>query len=304
MSADHQPAFRPLTGIYEPSAIQQLEDGRFLIVEDEKEAPFSLLSLDATGAIRSAPLQPDADADIGQFNDLEGLVLDRAGYLYATTSHSRNSAGKEKKSRDKLVRFRIEGDRMVDPRVIDTLKPALLAAHPVLADAAARRDVKDDGGLNIEALEIDHEAHHLLIGFRSPLLDQCALVARVNNLAGLFDAGATPVVSPELITLDLDGDGIRAMAHLPASGDYFLSSGPVGRTPAAFRLWHWNGQHTHPARAMHLPGIDGFARTEGISAARIGDRDHLILVSDDGSRDAGREARYLLIDPLQLVTAS
>ena len=32
----NSPAFRPLTGIFEPSAIQQLPDGRFLVVEDEK----------------------------------------------------------------------------------------------------------------------------------------------------------------------------------------------------------------------------------------------------------------------------
>ena len=33
--------FLALTGIYEPSAIQQLPDGRFLVVEDEKQHPFS-----------------------------------------------------------------------------------------------------------------------------------------------------------------------------------------------------------------------------------------------------------------------
>jgi hypothetical protein len=31
--------FLELTGIHEPSAIQQLEDGRFLVVEDEKKYP-------------------------------------------------------------------------------------------------------------------------------------------------------------------------------------------------------------------------------------------------------------------------
>ena len=36
------PQFLPLTDLYEPSAIQQLADGRFLVVEDEKEHPFIL----------------------------------------------------------------------------------------------------------------------------------------------------------------------------------------------------------------------------------------------------------------------
>jgi hypothetical protein len=34
---DEVSAFRPLTGICEPSAIQQLPDGRFPVVEDEKD---------------------------------------------------------------------------------------------------------------------------------------------------------------------------------------------------------------------------------------------------------------------------
>ena len=36
-----------LTGIYEPSAVQQLADGRFLVAEDEKARPFSPFSFDA-----------------------------------------------------------------------------------------------------------------------------------------------------------------------------------------------------------------------------------------------------------------
>ena len=35
MTRSTLPAFQSLTGLYEPSAIQQLPDGRFLIVEDE-----------------------------------------------------------------------------------------------------------------------------------------------------------------------------------------------------------------------------------------------------------------------------
>lgn len=65
--------------------------------------------------------------------------------------------GDEKKSREKLVRFRVEGERVVGPKVINGLKHALTMAHPVLAAAAQIRDVKDGGGLNIEGLEISPE---------------------------------------------------------------------------------------------------------------------------------------------------
>jgi hypothetical protein len=53
---DQAPAFQPLTGIYEPSAIQQLPDGRFLVVEDEKSHPLSLVTIGADGSVDSTAL--------------------------------------------------------------------------------------------------------------------------------------------------------------------------------------------------------------------------------------------------------
>jgi len=45
-----------LTGIYEPSAVQQLPDGRFLVVEDEKERPLSLVTIRADGRVKAEGL--------------------------------------------------------------------------------------------------------------------------------------------------------------------------------------------------------------------------------------------------------
>ncbi|MBV5345393.1 MAG: hypothetical protein JZU63_07635, partial [Rhodoferax sp.] len=106
-----------LAGIYEPSAIQQLPDGRFLVVEDEKKHPFSLVTINPDGSVATSPLSPGlkGDDDFWKLDDLEGLALDGSGYLYALTSHSRDGDGDEKKSRNKLVRFRLEGDRVVSP---------------------------------------------------------------------------------------------------------------------------------------------------------------------------------------------
>ena len=145
MSNENVPAFRPLTGIYEPSAIQQLPDGRFLVVEDEKDHPLSLVTIDADGTVKTAALTAGLLQMFSSFwklDDLEGLAADRAGFVYAITSHSRDDDGDEKKSREKLVRFRVEGDRVVDPKVVDGLKHALTTRHAVLAAAAQVRDVK------------------------------------------------------------------------------------------------------------------------------------------------------------------
>jgi len=157
MARKDAPAFQALTGIYEPSAIQQLPDGRFLVAEDEQRHSFSLVTIGADGRIDSTALTPgllQLFSDFWKLDDLEGLALDRAGHVYAITSHSRDESGDTKASRERLARFHIDKNRVVKPKVVDGLKRALTQMHPVLAAAAEVRDVKTGGGLNIEALEI------------------------------------------------------------------------------------------------------------------------------------------------------
>lgn len=302
--------FQPLTGIYEPSAIQQLPDGRFIVVEDEKQHPFSLVTIGPDGSVSSTPLEPgllEAGDAFWKLDDLEGVALDRSGHFYALTSHSRDSDGDEKKSRDKLVRFRIEGDRMVEPKVARGLKPALTAAHPVLASAAGIRDVKTGGGLNIEALEISPGnspgQQRLLIGFRSPLLDDRAIIACVENPSAIFETAEPPRISPTLETLYLGGNGIRGMSWIPSLGGYLVISGPVAREQVHFQLWFWSGRSADLAHRITAPGLQGFEHAEGVSPAVIDGQQRIMIVSDDGSRKEGRFARFLLLDPSQLVIA-
>ncbi len=292
--------FLALTGIYEPSAIQQLPDGRFLVVEDEKASPFSLVTIRPDGSTRSAPLAAD---DLPKLDDLEGIAADTAGFIYAVTSHSRNNAGEEKKSREKLVRFRIEGERIASPVVAKGLKAALTAAHPVLAAAAEVREVKAEGGLNIEALEVTPDGQRLLIGFRSPLLEQRAIIASLENPSAVFETGTVPRISPRLIALDLGGHGLRGMSWIPALGGYLVISGPVAKEQVQFQLWFWSGKPDDRPRRVNVPGLPGFEHAEGVSPATIDGRQRIVIVSDDGSRESGRPARFLLVDPGQLQIA-
>ncbi|MEO5659502.1 MAG: DUF3616 domain-containing protein [Polaromonas sp.] len=303
MTPDSTPMFQPLTGIFEPSGIRQLADGRFLVVEDEEQHPFSLVTIGPDGAVSSTAMKPgffEAFDSFWKLDDLEGVALDQAGNLYAITSHSRDADGSEKKPRNKLVRFRIEGDRIVKTKLVKDLKPALLAAHPVLAQAAANLDVKASGGFNIEALEMSTDQQRLLIGFRSPLLGNRALITSVENPTEIFDADAPPRISATLITLDLGGNGIRAMSYISFLDGYLISGGPAARAQVQFQAWFWSGAPDEPARRVSVAGLPGFEHTEGISPAVIDGRQRIIFVSDDGSRAEGRFARFLLLDPGQL----
>jgi hypothetical protein len=297
------PAFQTFTGLYEPSAIQQLPDGRFLVVEDEKSHPFSLVTIAADGRVSSTPLLPPENGDDAawKLDDLEALAIDPAGYVYALTSHSRTGSGEVKKARDKLVRFRVEGERMAGHSLVRELKPALVAAHPELAAADKILDVKAKGGLNIEALEIGADGQRLFVGFRSPLIEGRAIIAWVENLAAVFDTGEAPRVAPDLITLDLGGNGIRGMATVPTLGGHLIISGPVGRQQVPFRLWFWSGRAGEAARRVRVGNLQGFEHAEGVTPAVIDGQARIVIVSDDGSRSDGRYAHYLLLDPAQLV---
>lgn len=306
MTHPQPPAFQPLTGLYEPSAIQQLPDGRFLVVEDEKSHPLSVLTISASGRVDSAALTPgwlQLFSDFWKLDDLEGLALDRVGHLYAITSHSRDADGDDKPSREKLVRFRIEGDAVVAPTVVDGLKHALTESHPVLDAAAKIADVKQDGGLNIEALEISPDAQRLLIGFRSPLQDSHAIIATIENPSGVFDAGEPPKIASHLALLDLDRSGIRGMAWIASLAGYLVLSGPASRANGPFGLWFWSGKHGAPARRVTVPGLPGFGKAEGICPAVIEGVERIVIVSDDGNRKQRKSAHFLLLDPGQLQIA-
>jgi hypothetical protein len=293
--------FLALSGLYEPSAIQQLPDGRFLVAEDEKDSPFSLLAIlpDSSTTVEPLIIESEADA-LGKLDDLEGLAIDHTGFVYAITSHSRNNKGEEKKSREKLVRFRVDGNRPLAPRIVNDLKLTLTARHPVLARAAAITDVKADGGLNIEALEFSSGQQHLMIGFRSPLDGGQALVAVIRNPAAMFEPGTATDVAPELIRLDLGGHGLRGMSWIPSLQGYLLISGPVAKEQTHFRLWFWSGLADTKPRRAEAEGLPGFEHAEGVTPAVIDGMPRILIVSDDGSREEGRPARYLLLAPDQI----
>ena len=103
--------------------------------------------------------------------------------------------------------------------------------------------------------------------------------------------------------LHLGGNGIRGMSWIPSLVGYLVISGPVAREQVHFQLWFWSGRSGEPARRVTAPGLQGFEHAEGVSPAVIDGQPRIMIVSDDGSRKERRFARFLLLDPSQLVIA-
>jgi hypothetical protein len=307
--SEEAPQFRELAGVYEPSAVHQLADGRLIVVEDEERHPVDLLSPDEDGGFSATPVFPaelfDKDgpgADFRKLDDLEALDVDDEGRVYALTSHSRTSKGKVKQEREKLVRFEVEADELRDPRVVEDLKKQLMAAHPVLKEAAEVDDVKDGNGLNIEGLAFDADRERLLVGFRGPLVDGKAMLVAIENVDEVFETGSAPRITEQESLLDLGGEGIRGMTYVPRLDGFLIISGPLEQLEdVPFRLWFWQGQADQPAQRVRVPGLNGFEHAEGITPLHWRGGEQILIVSDDGDMDAGEPAQYLLLDYDQLV---
>ena len=104
MQAQKQAAHLQTLGInvfkslYEPSAVQQLPDGRILVVEDEPTRAASILTIEPDGSLREdEALDTRIIRDFRRkLNDLEALTRDSDGYIYAITSHSPNRNGQHR----------------------------------------------------------------------------------------------------------------------------------------------------------------------------------------------------------------
>jgi hypothetical protein len=54
---------------------------------------------------------------------------------------------------------------------------------------------------------------------------------------------------------------------------------------------------------VKVSGLQGFEHAEGVCSATIEGQPRIVIVSDDGDREAGRPARFLLLAPSQLQIA-
>ncbi len=294
--------FVPFKAVYEPSALAQLPDGRLLILQDEAELPMATLAPAQDGQLVEQAIwyqrQGPAAGDALSLSDLEGMTR-KGEHLYAITSHAGRRSGKRDEARERLVRFRVEGDSIVDLRIATGLTKAVLARHPALTSSIESLDPKRDG-FNIEGLTVDAPRQRLLVALRTPLVEAQAVVLTIENPDAMFDSGQAPRVGADLIRLDLSGEGIRSIEYVSELEGYLILAASGGRSEQQW-LWFWPGDESSQPRPASIDGRSRFRNGEGLTLAHLNGEARIVLVSDDGNKSAGKPGHYL-IAPLSAVT--
>ncbi len=289
--------------IYEPSAVQQLPDGRVLVVEDEAKRAMNLLTLSEDGALsedRVTGLRM-ARSFGRQLNDLEGLTIDDSQRVYAITSHSLTNDGERNPDRELLLRFRVSGTSVGEIRTVANLRDAL-AGDTLIRDALAAEPgaEADFAQLNIEGLAYERQTGQLYLGLRAPLAGDRSIIVAIENPEQMFDGAAARFGPP--ILMDLNGGGIRALSFDPILGSFLLLNEIEGYEGNRYsQLWSWSGDPDAQPQPVALPDIINLNNVESIDSITLAGEPRLLIMSDEGSEKRDEPARYMMLDYEQLV---
>ncbi len=289
-----------LAGLYEPSGLAMLADGRILVVEDEMLSPLSVLRPDDVMAalpFASKPEPVSGPPDALRLDDLEAATSDADGHVFMITSHSRTNHGNRFKSREKLVRFRLDGNEIVDAAIITNLRDQITELTRDLAKAGRRG--RGRHGLNIEGMAYDPAGNRLLIGLRQPVVNGQAVLLPLPEPDREFSNDPPSPLLGEPVYLDLAGGGIRAMAYSPALGGFLIMSRQE-KHGEAFKLWFWNPHDGDPRQIRLAPEIN-LKNAEGLAVVRQNGSERIMLVFDNGNRKHNHAAAYLMLTHEQIL---
>ncbi|QMT36270.1 MULTISPECIES: DUF3616 domain-containing protein [Neisseria] len=288
-----------LAGTYEPSAVQQLPDGRLLVAEDEAVRALSLLTVNADGTLQE---NQAADSELMnslkvKLDDLEALAADDKGYIYAATSFSSTKKNSREPDRERFVRFKIQGNRIQDLKEAVNLKEALLKASEVQKTIQSKTGKPVDfHDLNLEGLAYDTKNNRLMLGIREPMAGKLAMVIPINNPNELFENKAAPRFG-EVLLLDLEGGGIRSLEYM-AETDSYLIANELANEQGKFRsyLWRWAGKPQSQLQKLVLNTDEKWKNAEAVNVIKADDKQYLLVMSDDGKAKKNKPSSYILIN--------
>ena len=286
-------------GVYEPSAVQQLPDGKLLIAEDEPNHAFSIVSIDKTGRfIEDEALDTRVITGFKRrLSDLEALARDDEGFIYALTSHSRTRKGNRSPDREHLMRFKIQDGNVLGLTSYDNLTQVLETDHKLhdLIRERTKAEVSFEE-INIEGMAFDPVKKRLVLGFRDPEFNNMALVAFISNPKDVFERNAKPEFD-EVAILDIDGGGIRSINYDPVLKNYVIANEVKDENGQKFsQLWTWSGNPTDEPQKILLPNLQHITNVEAVDSITVNGKPQMIVMGDEGNASQKITAKYMVVD--------
>lgn len=291
--------------LFEPSGITPLGDGTLLIVEDEPRRAVRLITFVGGGAASprvDERVLPPGDGllsrlGLGALDDLEGVARDKTDRVYVVGSH--DDMGKRRRSdRQKLLRFSVENGGMVDVSLARDLAHDLVDAYPELREAILEGKKRKREDLSIEGLAFDRRRGELLIGLRTPVLDDDAIIVRLVNPGAYVTGDAAAAFGARLTRLDLDKGGIRAMSYDDVSDRLLVVSRRESGGGGSFKLWQVSTTPDGDPDRLRLPDdVKSLADVEGLTTVdrRSGFLPGVLFVRDDGDPGKGRGGEWFAV---------
>ncbi|HXG95286.1 MAG TPA: DUF3616 domain-containing protein [Blastocatellia bacterium] len=247
-----------------------------LFIDDGRTSEVLWMQLDVSGnqvgAVKSIPLGVTIE-------DPEGITFDGSLFYIVGSQSSRKSD-----DRGGIVRFGFDpkSQTVTNVEILSGLRAFLVRNVPELRENGDKKGA--EGGLNIEGIAWDPEGKRLLLGLRSPLAGDQALVVpvRLRDPNARFTIENLELDEPNVIKLLLGGAAIRDIQYDSRLKSFLIIAGaPEHHEKVGFSLWQWSG-----SSLGHIMDLARKMKPEGVTHVEIRDGDatqEFIFIVGDAS---------------------
>lgn len=264
-------------GSFESSGVACVPGGGgVLFVDDGRPGEVFWTRLDEAG--RQVGEVESVNTGVG-VNDPESITFD-GSYFYVMGSQSDGKEGK----RNALLRFRFDpnSQRISNVEKVEDIRSFLFRSIPELKGQGEKPGA--EGGLNVEGIAWDPKNRVFLLGLRSPLVEEQALVVRLR----LKDPGA-PLsahgleIVGQAVKLRLGDLGVLDIYYDSRLESFLIIAGaPKDREKGNFALWKWD-EGSDDGGLTKIADLDARLKPEGVTRVELGGSDFLFLVFDSSS---------------------
>jgi hypothetical protein len=244
-----------------------------LFVDDGKPGEVFWMRVDGDGN----QIGPIKAVRLGvNIEDPEGITTDGSQF-YVVSSQSRSKRGEP----SGIVRFKFDPATQSAEAVetISYLKRFLLDNVIELRDMD-KRNARES--INIEGLAWDPAQGQLLLGLRSPVKDDHALLVplKLRDPQGRFSSENLEAKETAAMMLSLGGHGIRSIEYDNQSKLFRIIAGATeSQEKTDFKLWEWGG-HTDQASLREVATFDRKLKPEGVTRMQSGEDGFTFIVFD------------------------